>query len=166
MFKTLAKSWLAPSRRLAPGPRLAITHCNDNLPGFRRPAAGRRRTPALACHWFDRNGRLECRWHAETDDAPDGGIDDRGTIRAAEARPAGCCMSVTEQCQPITRSFIPCCNCELFAIEFGLLFNPLDGAGFSRDDGFDQERRRRTGPRDGWPHFFGGGRPANLMMQI
>ena len=87
MFKTLAKSWLVPSRRTAPGPRLAITHCNDNLPGFRRPAAGRRRTPALACHWFDRNGRLECRWHAETDDASDGGIDGRGTIRTAEARP-------------------------------------------------------------------------------
>ncbi len=89
MFKTLAKSWLAPSRRIAPGPRMAITHCNDNLPGFRRPAAGKRRSPppALTCRWFERNGRLECRWHAEPDDAPDGGIDGRGTIRTAEAAP-------------------------------------------------------------------------------
>ena len=47
---------------------------NDNLPGFRRPvAAGKRRspTPALACHWFDRDGRLECCWLAEpNNDAP------------------------------------------------------------------------------------------------
>jgi hypothetical protein len=41
---------------------------NDNLPGFRRPK-GRRRipSPALACHWLDRNGRLECRWQIEGD---------------------------------------------------------------------------------------------------
>jgi hypothetical protein len=40
---------------------------NDNLPGLRRPK-GRRRipSPALACHWFDHNGRLECRWQAES----------------------------------------------------------------------------------------------------
>jgi hypothetical protein len=112
MFKTLAKSWLAPSRRLAPGPRLAITHCNDNLPGFRRPAAGRRRTPALACHWFDRNGRLECRWHAETDDAPDGGIDGRGTIRTAEARPrAVACPSQNNANQlPVVLSLVAIAN--------------------------------------------------------
>jgi hypothetical protein len=83
MFKTSAKSGLArlwpfQPRRVAPGPNEAglfsPTHCNDNLPGFRRPAAtGKRRspTPALACHWLVRNGRLECRWQAETgDDAP------------------------------------------------------------------------------------------------
>jgi hypothetical protein len=76
MFKTLAKSWLAQSRRPAPGPRPAITHCNDNLPGFRHPAAaGKRRskTPALACRWLYRDGRLECCWHLQTDDAPTGG---------------------------------------------------------------------------------------------
>jgi hypothetical protein len=74
MFTRLAKFWLAQSRRTAPGPREAFTHSNDNLPGLRRPAAaGRHRfpSPALACHWFDRNGRLECRWQVETyDDAP------------------------------------------------------------------------------------------------
>jgi hypothetical protein len=56
---------------------------NDNLPGFRRPAAtGRRRspTPSLACHWFDRNGQLECRWLAETNgDTPIGDIDNEDT---------------------------------------------------------------------------------------
>ena len=56
-----------------------VVHSNDNLPGFRRPAAmGRRRppTPALACHWFNCNGRLECRWHAETGDAPTDDFDE------------------------------------------------------------------------------------------
>jgi hypothetical protein len=112
MFKTLAKSWLAPSRRPAPGPRPAIAHCNDNLPGFRRPAARKRRAPALACHWFDRDGRLECRWLAETDDAPDGGIDDCGTIRAAEAVPrAVACPSQNNANQLLTvLSFIAIAN--------------------------------------------------------
>jgi hypothetical protein len=85
MFKRLAKSWLAPSRRTAPGPRLAITHCNDNLPGLHRPAAGKRRTPALACHWLHRDGRLECCWHVETGDAPTGGLDEYGHGAAAPA---------------------------------------------------------------------------------
>jgi len=85
MFSRLAKSGLVKfrlvsARRIAPGPREAMfsknmfwrdIHCNDNLPGFRRPAAtGKRRSPspALACHWFDRNGRLECRWRVESFD--------------------------------------------------------------------------------------------------
>jgi hypothetical protein len=87
MFTTLAKSGLADFRlvqlrRIAPGPHQAAfsNHplLNDNLPGFRRPAAaGKRRspTPALACHWFERDGRLECRWHFETDATPGGGLD-------------------------------------------------------------------------------------------
>ena len=53
---------------------------NDNLPGLRRPK-GRRRipTPALACHWIDRNGRLECRWQAVPGgDAPIGDFDEHG----------------------------------------------------------------------------------------
>jgi hypothetical protein len=74
---------LARFRRAGPRHRMPassdVTHSNDNLPGFRRPAAtGRRRspTPVLACHWFDRNGRLECRWQAETNsDTANGGID-------------------------------------------------------------------------------------------
>jgi hypothetical protein len=83
MFTRLAKSGLAKfrrvqPRRIAPGRHEAglsnRTYCNDNLPGFRRPAVvGRRRSPipALTCHWFDRDGRLECRWQVETnDDAP------------------------------------------------------------------------------------------------
>ena len=73
MFKTLAKSGLAnfrlvQLRRIAPWPQQAAfsnhPRLNDNLPGFRRPAAaGKRRTPtpALACHWVVRDGRLECR---------------------------------------------------------------------------------------------------------
>jgi len=80
MFKALAKSWLAPSRRTAPGPRLAITHSNDNLPGFRRPAAVKRRAPppVLACHWLHRDERLECCWHVETGGAPTGGFEEDG----------------------------------------------------------------------------------------
>ncbi len=41
------------------------TPANDNLPGLHCPK-GRRRipSPALTCHWLDRNGRLECRWQA------------------------------------------------------------------------------------------------------
>jgi len=83
MFTRLAKFRLVQPWRIAPGPCEAMfskdmvsrnMHSNDNLPGFRRPAAtGKRRSPspALACHWFDRNGRLECRWLAEpNDDAP------------------------------------------------------------------------------------------------
>ena len=83
MFTRLAESTfvkfrLVPSRRTAPGPGEAIMHSNDNLPGFRHPK-GRRRipTPALACHWIDRNGRLECRWQAEPDgEAPLGDVVD------------------------------------------------------------------------------------------
>ena len=85
MFTRLAEFRLVRSRRTAPGPRQAFTHCqafthsNDNLPGLRRPAVvGKRRapTPALACHWFNRDGRLECRWQVETSgDTPIGGID-------------------------------------------------------------------------------------------
>ena len=79
MFARLAEFRLARSRRITPGPRGAVMHCNDNLPGFRRPAeAGERRspTPALACHWFNRGGRLECSWQAETNDAPTGAFDE------------------------------------------------------------------------------------------
>jgi hypothetical protein len=87
MFTRLAKFRLVQPWRIAPGPREAmfskdmfsrVTHSNDNLPGFRRPAAtGKRRSPppALACHWFYRNGRLERRWLAEpNDDAPLGNV--------------------------------------------------------------------------------------------
>ena len=84
MFKRLAKSRLADLKRGGfrplPPRRVALrgagffndTHSNDNLPGFRRPKGQRRiPTPALVCHWFDRNGRLECRWQLEANgDAP------------------------------------------------------------------------------------------------
>ena len=67
MFLELAKFRRVGPRQIMPV-RCDVTHSNDNLPGFRRPAAagGRRPpTPALACHWVERNGRLECRWQAE-----------------------------------------------------------------------------------------------------
>src|ERR1700681_4181006 len=99
MFTRLAKFRLVQPWRIAPGPREAmfskdmfsrVMHSNDNLPGFRRPAATgkcRSPSPALACHWFDRNGRLECRWLAEPDDdAPIGDVDEhehRTTGRAS-----------------------------------------------------------------------------------
>jgi hypothetical protein len=92
MFKKLAKSrlvdfsvdgfrkpWRAASRRArffnqAP----AQTPANDNFSGLRRPM-GRRRiaSPALACHWLDRNGRLQCRWQAEASgDPPTADVDE------------------------------------------------------------------------------------------
>jgi hypothetical protein len=96
MFTRLAKFLLVQPWRIAPEPREAMfskdmfsrdMHSNDNLPGFRRPAAtGKRRSPspALACHWFDRHGRLECCWLAEpNDDAPLGDDEHRTTGRAS-----------------------------------------------------------------------------------
>jgi hypothetical protein len=78
MFTRLAKSRLADLKRGGFRPlqprRVALrgagffneTHSNDNLPGLRRPKGQRRiPTPALVCHWFNRNGRLECRWQVE-----------------------------------------------------------------------------------------------------
>jgi hypothetical protein len=97
MFKRLAKSRLADFRLGGLRPlqprRVALRgagffnepHSNDNLPGLRRPK-GRRRipTPALACHWFNCNGRLECRWQAEpSGDAPIGDFDEHGTMGRA-----------------------------------------------------------------------------------
>jgi hypothetical protein len=84
MFKRLAKSRLADLKRGGFRPlqprRVALRgagffndpHSNDNLPGFRHPKGQRRiPTPALVCHWFNRDGRLECRWQAEPNgDAP------------------------------------------------------------------------------------------------
>lgn len=79
MFAKLAKFRRVRLRHLLPA-LCDVRHSNDNLPGFRRPAAtGKRRSPppALACHWFNRNGRLECRWQAATDDgAPIGDFDE------------------------------------------------------------------------------------------
>jgi|ERR1700722_5837674 len=95
MFKRLAKSRLAdftfagflqPLRMAQRGAGFSTaSHSNDNLPGLRRPRGQRRiPTPALACHWFDRNGRLECRWQAEPDgDAPITG--EHGTIDRASS---------------------------------------------------------------------------------
>jgi hypothetical protein len=72
MFKRLAKSgltgfWPVQRQRIALRPHQAgPTHSNDNLPGFRRPKGQRRiPSPTLACHWINRNGRLECRWQTE-----------------------------------------------------------------------------------------------------
>jgi hypothetical protein len=64
------------------------THSNDNLPGLRRPK-GRRRipSPALACHWINRNGRLECRWQVEPNgDAAIGDFDEYRTLSRAPRR--------------------------------------------------------------------------------
>ena len=89
MFTRLAKSglvrfWPVQPRRVVPRPHLADrpTHSNDNLRGFRRPAAAGKRwapTPVLACHWVNRDGRLECRWQTESDgDAPIGEFEQHG----------------------------------------------------------------------------------------
>ncbi|HXN70690.1 MAG TPA: hypothetical protein VN926_23905 [Bradyrhizobium sp.] len=94
MFERLAisglvKFWPVQPQRAAPrlradGPFTAA-YSNDNLPGFRHPKGPRRiPSPALACHWIDRNGRLECRWQAEPGgDAPLGDFDTHGTAGRA-----------------------------------------------------------------------------------
>jgi len=84
MFTKLAKSrlaklWLVQPQHTVPGMhevRLSnSTYSNDNLPGLRRPKGQRRiPSPALTCHWIDRNGRLECCWHPV--DTPGGGRDE------------------------------------------------------------------------------------------
>ena len=100
MFKKLAISGLASfrlvqPRRIAPGRRQAAfpnhAYVNDNLPGFRRPAAaGRSRspTPALACHWILTGAnRLECRWNVEESDGRSLPGDISGSPRTFPHRP-------------------------------------------------------------------------------
>jgi hypothetical protein len=72
----LAKFWLVQPPRMTPGAYKAgrPSYCNDNLPAAHR-AISRPPTPALACHWLNRDGRLECCWHRESGDAPRGGVD-------------------------------------------------------------------------------------------
>jgi hypothetical protein len=42
----------------------------------------------LACHWIERNGRLECRWQVEASgDAPIGDSDEHGVGRASGLSP-------------------------------------------------------------------------------
>jgi hypothetical protein len=66
MFTRLARFRLFELPRVIPrGTKAAYS--NDNLPGRRRPAGGRRSPPpALACHWHlnEGDGRLECHWEA------------------------------------------------------------------------------------------------------
>jgi hypothetical protein len=97
-----ARFWPVEPRRDAPVSCQAglPAHGNDNLPGFRRPAlSGKRRsaTPALACRWIDRDGRLECRWQAGPDgDAPIGGRDESGALGwAAGPIPGGAVIHKT-----------------------------------------------------------------------
>jgi hypothetical protein len=91
MFTQLAKSKLVgltlggfrplqPRRVALRGAGFFHDPSNDNLPGRRRPKGQRRiPPPALACHWFERKGRLECRWEAEPGgDAPISDVDGHG----------------------------------------------------------------------------------------
>lgn len=117
MFTRLAEFRLARSRRIAPGLRQAVTHCNDNLPGFRRPAAARRRRlprPPLVCHWLIRNGRLQCRWDIEANgDVPLADSDGhQRRARRPAARPGWCCARVTQQCHSTALPvfFLPIAN--------------------------------------------------------
>lgn len=97
---TLAKSRLVGFRFMQPrriAPRLCElvfhedilsknSHSNDNLPGFRHPAAKGKRgspPPALACHWFTHNGRLECCWVIEN--SSDVQIDDVDEYACAQS---------------------------------------------------------------------------------
>src|ERR1700694_4660172 len=97
MFTRLAKSKLADFKlgdsdlcsrgalRCAGPDFSTIPPSNDNLPGLRRPKGQRRiPTPAPACHWFNRDGRLECRWQAEPNgDAPMSDFGEHRTIGGA-----------------------------------------------------------------------------------
>jgi hypothetical protein len=77
------------------------THSNDNLPGLRRPKGPRRiPSPALACHWSNHDGRLECCWQAEpSGDAPISDFDEHGTMDRASglssAHPRGRGLALT-----------------------------------------------------------------------
>jgi hypothetical protein len=90
-FKLAGFRPLQPRRAALRGAGLfSETPSNDNLPGIRRPK-GRRRipSPALACHWVDRNGHLECHWQAAPDgDAPIGDFDHHGTTGRASGLPS------------------------------------------------------------------------------
>ena len=91
MFARLAKFRRVGLRYVVPVPSDDM-YSNDNLPGLRRPAeAGKRRspTPVLVCHWFNRNGRLECRWRSEpSGDAPISDHDQHGAMgRASDLSP-------------------------------------------------------------------------------
>lgn len=70
MFERLAEFWLVLAPGIAPGACQTLRRSNDNQLGARPVATGTYRspTPVLTCHWFDRDGRLECRWGTETDD--------------------------------------------------------------------------------------------------
>lgn len=93
----LAKLWPVQPRHIVPrlhDVRLSNrAYSNDNLPGLRHPK-GRRRipSPALTCHWLDRNGRLECCWHPvdtpggrdENPYSPSGRACERSRLRARD----------------------------------------------------------------------------------
>lgn len=65
MFARLAKFRRMGLRHVVPV-LCDVLHSNDKLPGFRHSKDLRRiPTPALVCHWFNRDGRLECRWEVE-----------------------------------------------------------------------------------------------------
>jgi len=77
MFNKIATFRALEARRIAPGP-IGAVHSNDNLPGIRRLADGRRARPklALACHWYLIGGGLECRWEvARPDGTPIAGFE-------------------------------------------------------------------------------------------
>lgn len=104
MFKRLAKSRLEGFRFIQPRHLVSKlrelvfhkdilsnrSHSNDDLPGFRHPAAKGMRgspPPALACHWSIRHGRLECRWMSESSgDVQIGDADEHEYVRGGVLR--------------------------------------------------------------------------------
>lgn len=82
---------LEPLRVALRGAGFVDTPSNDNLSGLRHPK-GRRRipSPALACHWINRHGRLECRWQVEpSGDLPIGDFDEHGAFGQPPMQPRG-----------------------------------------------------------------------------
>ena len=78
------RSWRIAPRRAA---QFNNSHSNDNRPGFRRPSGQcLRPKQALACHWIEIDGHLECRW---------------GTVRGEASQPR------PEQSRLFSRSFEP-----------------------------------------------------------
>jgi hypothetical protein len=89
MFREHAMVWPFRSWRIAPRRVAAFnnSHSNDNRPGLRRPPGQcRRPKQALACHWIEIDGRLECRWEQAKGDAASQGCpkQPRPTGRAFE----------------------------------------------------------------------------------
>lgn len=102
MFKRLAEFWLVQEPGTAPGACQTLRHANDNQPGLCPAPNGARRspTPVLTCHWFEYDGRLECRWGP-----PDRRrrLDHSGVARNELGKASACAIVFSESVRPPAR---------------------------------------------------------------